>query len=82
MVLKRSKEKEHHMIVTKELLPDVYSREYLTRKVLLLVGATGKNLAQHLHEVLEEYDFLNTLKAVLVDNTATNMGHRTRMVAI
>ena len=79
---KRSKEKDHHMTMIKELKPDVYSGEYHTYKVLPLVGATGKIQAQHLYEVFEEYDSLNTLKAVLVDNTATNTGHKTGMVAI
>ncbi|XP_065645679.1 uncharacterized protein LOC136076138 [Hydra vulgaris] len=80
VVLKRSTEKEHHMTVTKELLPNLYSGEYLTHKVLPLVGATGKKQAQCLYEVLEEYDSLNTLKAVLADNTSTNTGHKAGMV--
>ena len=35
-----------------------------------------------MYEVLEEYDSLNTLKAVLIEITATNMGHKTGMVAV
>ncbi|XP_065682592.1 uncharacterized protein LOC124816201 [Hydra vulgaris] len=45
VVLKRSTEKEHHMTVIKELLSNLYSGEYLTHKVLPLVGATGKKQA-------------------------------------
>ena len=77
-----SKEKEHLMTVIKQLLPDVYSGEHFTNIVLSLVGATGKSLAQHLCEVHEEYDSLNTLKAVFVDNIATNTCYKTGMVAV
>ena len=62
------------MTVDKEMLFNVNRGEYFTHKFLSLVG---KNQAQHLYEVLEEYKSLNTLKVAIVDNTITNRGHKT-----
>lgn len=40
-----------------------------------MVGATGKLQAEVIQDVLEEYQSLESLQAVLVDNTAVNTGH-------
>ena len=50
----------------------------LVSRTLPMSGATGELQAEVIHEVLEEYHSKDTLKAVLVDNTAVNTGHTGR----
>ena len=38
--------------------------------------STAKGLANITHNVLEEFESLETIQAVLVDNTVTNTGYR------
>ena len=44
------------------------------------IGATGVHLAEDIAAVLEVYNSVNTVKAVLVDNTSTNTGCEAEMV--
>ena len=74
-VIKRSTGKENHMVVTAE--SGTTAGEYLTHCDIPLVGATGTVHAEHLYKVLEEYDSLSTIEAVLLDNTSVNTGHKT-----
>ena len=57
------------------------SSKYLTHRVIPNIGATGIHLAEDVAAVLEEYNSVNTVKPVLVDNTSTNTGCKTGMVA-
>ena len=77
-VIKRSTGKENHMVVTAE--SGATSGEYLTHCDIPLVGATGTVHADHLHKVLQEYDSLSTIEAILLDNTSVNTGHKTGLV--
>ena len=40
-----------------------------------ITGATGKVLAKATKDVLEEYDCLDSVRALLFDNTAGNTGY-------
>ena len=62
--------KEHHMTVTKE--SGEGSGTYLTHRDLRLKGATGHYQATEVLSVLEEFDSIDSLQAVLLDNTSTN----------
>lgn len=70
--LKKGREQEHHLTFTKE--PGKESGTYLTHRVIPIKGATGNRLSEEVYSVLEEFDSIHTLKAVLLDNTHTNTG--------
>ena len=50
------------------------SSKYLTHRVIPNIGTTGVLLAEDVFAVLEDYNSVNTVKAVLVDNSSTNTG--------
>ena len=52
------------------------SSKYLTHRVIPNTGAIGIHVAA----VREEYNSVNTVKAVLVDNTSTSTGCKVGMV--
>ena len=70
--LKKGKGSEHHLTFTKESGKD--SGTYLTHRVIPTRGTTGVVLGEEVESVLEEFESVNCLKAVLLDNTATNTG--------
>ena len=54
--------------------PGNVSGTNLTHKNVPLKGATGKLLAKEALDVLEEFDSVTSIKAILLDNTAVNTG--------
>ena len=46
-----------------------FESEYLTHRVLPNTGATGAILVKQVADVLDEFNSLSTVKAILVDNT-------------
>ena len=78
--LKKGKGEEHHLNFTKE--PGTESGTYLTHRVIPVEGATAAVLSDEVHSVLEEFNSVHTLKAVLVDNTNTNTGCEGGLVTI
>ena len=72
MILKQSFDAEHHLTFTKET--GTALEIYLTHKVIPMTGATGELLAEEAYNVLEEHGSVTSIKALLVDNTATNTG--------
>lgn len=79
VILKKCIEAEHHLTFTHEdgNAPGMY----LTHCSIPLVGATGEVLAQETYNVLEEYDSLQSITAILLDNTSVNTGTRGGLVA-
>ncbi len=69
---------EHHITFTYENCED--NGVYLTHRTIPSEGSTGELQAHETYKVLEEYDSLSTLKAVLLDNTATNTGYKSGLV--
>jgi hypothetical protein len=78
--LKKGKGSEHHLTFTKESGKD--SGTYLTHTVIPTTGATGAVLAEEVERVLEEFESVNCLKALLLDNTATNTGWLSGLVTM
>ena len=76
--LKKTKEPEHHLTFTSEC--GEICGEYLTHKVIPMVGATGQVLAEATLNVLNEYDSRNSVKALLLDNTSVNTGWKGGLV--
>ena len=77
--VKKAKGDEHHLTFTKEIGPGTGT--YLTHRVLPLKGATGDVCADIALSVLQEYDSIETITAILVDNTAVNTGSEKGIVA-
>ncbi len=50
------------------------SSTYLIQQIIPNIGATDVHLAENVATVLEEYNSVNTVKAVLMDNDSTNTG--------
>ena len=63
---------QHHLIITYE--PGICSGEYLSHKTLPMTGSTGEIMTQHVYDALEEFDSLESIRAILVDNTSVNTG--------
>ena len=72
MILKQSFDAEHYLTFTEET--GTASGIYLTHKVIPMTGAPGELLAEKAYNVLEEHGSVTSIKALLVDNTATNTG--------
>ena len=72
IMLKKGTGQEHHLTFTME--PGNVSGTYLTHKNVYLKGDTGKLLAKEALDVLEEFDSVTFIKAILLDNTAVNTG--------
>lgn len=70
--LRKEKTKEHHLTFTNEDAST--GGTYLTHRVIPVKGATGAVLAKEVASVLEEFNSLETVKAILLDNTNTNTG--------
>ena len=56
--------------------------ESTTHRLIPTTGATGVVQAEEVFSVLEEYDSVDTLKAVLLDNTHTNTGCEAGLVSV
>jgi hypothetical protein len=69
-----------HMTVTAESGPN--KGKYLTHRAVDEGQGKGVGLAELTYNILVEYQSIDTIQAVLVDNTATNTGHTNGMVAI
>lgn len=78
--LKKGKGSEHHLTFTTESGKD--SGTYLTHRIIPTTGATGAVLAAEVKSVLEEFQSVNSIKAVLLDNTATNTGWKSGLVTV
>jgi len=74
--LKTHKTQEHHLTFTNEVASEGGTKTgtYLTHRVIPVKGATGALLAEEVASVLEEYNSVYTVKAILLDNTNTNTG--------
>ena len=79
MLLKQSFDAEHHLTFMEET--ETASGIYLTHKVIPMTGATGELLAEKAYNVLEEHGSVTSIKALLVDNTATNTGLKNDLVS-
>ena len=77
-VLKKCIATEHHLTFTYE--DGKSPGTYLTHRTIPVVGATGDVLAQEAFSVLQEYDSLESIHAILLDNTATNTGSKSGLV--
>ena len=69
---------QHHLSITYE--PELCSGKYLSHKMFSLTGSTGEVLAQHVYDALEEFDSLEIIRAILVDNTSVNTGWKNGLV--
>ena len=63
---------QHHLTITYE--PGICSGEYLSHKTHPLTGFTGEIMAQHVYDAQEEFDSLEIIRAIFVDNTSVNTG--------
>jgi hypothetical protein len=69
-----------HLTITAESGPK--AGQYLTHRAVDEGEGKGKGLADLIYKVLVSYKSLDTLQAVIVDNTAVNTGHTNGLVAI
>ena len=76
--LKKVTGPQHHLTITYE--PGLCSGEYLSHKMLSLTGSTGEVMAEHVYDALEEFDSLEIIRAILVDNTSVNTGWKSGWV--
>ena len=67
-LLKKVTASEHHLTFTYE--SGFSSGEYLTHRTLPMVNCPGEMMAQHVFDILSDYDSLESIKALLVDNTS------------
>ncbi|XP_065649332.1 uncharacterized protein LOC136078164 [Hydra vulgaris] len=77
--LSRVTEKERHLTFTNE--NSFKNGSYLSHKNLPSNGATGLLQSEVVYNVLKEYDSLNSVQALLLDNTNVNTGFKTGVVA-
>ena len=63
---------EHHLTFTYE--HGKSTATYLTHIKIPIIGATGLVLAKEMCSVLQEFNSVESIQAVLLDNTATNKG--------
>ena len=73
-ILKKVTGSQHHLTITYE--PGICSRGYLSHKTLPMTGSTAEVMAQHAFDALEEFDSLESIRAILVDNTSVNTGQK------
>ena len=76
--IKRAMGKENHMTVTAE--SGEKSGQYLTHINIPLAVATGNLNAAELCKVLEQYDSLESVQGILLENTSVNTSHKTGLV--
>jgi hypothetical protein len=69
---------EHHLTFTYE--GGKSPGTYLTHRTIPVIGATGDVLAQETFSVLQEYDSLESIRAIVLDNTPTNTGWKSGLV--
>ena len=74
---KRVIELEHHLVFTQESRSN--KGEYLTRCVVSQ-NAKGTDLGRATAKVIRDFESENSIKAILLDNTAINSGHKTGLV--
>ena len=77
--LKQDRSSEHHLTFTLESGDE--KGTYLTHRNLPLKGATGRLMADTTYSVLDEYESVDSIKAVLCDNTSSNTGGENGLVA-
>ncbi|KAL7645869.1 UNVERIFIED_CONTAM: hypothetical protein RMT77_002766 [Armadillidium vulgare] len=70
--LKKEKTQEHHLTFTNEEASE--GGTYLTQRVIPIKGATRAVLAEEVASVLEEFNSLDKIKTVLIDNANTSTG--------
>src|SRR5678815_5655883 len=79
MCSKKSVEsEEHHLTLTSE--DGKSSGTYLTHRTVPTIGTTNDVLAQETLDVLQEYDSIDSILAILLGNTEINTGHRSGLV--
>ena len=71
-LLKKSIEPEHHLTFTYE--DGKSTGTYLTHRTIPLIGTTDLVLANETFSVLQKFNSIESIQAVLLDNTATNTG--------
>ena len=71
--LKQGVEKEHHLVFTSE--SGELQGSYLTHTTLPLTGQMGELMARETEQVLKETKSLESIKAILCDNTNSNTGN-------
>ena len=72
--LKQTVEKEHHLVFTSE--SGELQGSYLTHTTLPLTGQMGELMARETHQVLKDTESLQSIRAILCDNTSTNTGQQ------
>ena len=77
--IKKNKGDEHHLTFTKE--PGTETGTYLTHRVVPIKGATGDVCADHVLSVLQEFDSVDSITGIMVDNTAVNTAKDKGIVA-
>ena len=77
--LKKDKGHEHHLTFTRESGTEIGT--YLTHRVVPTVGATGVILGEEFTSVLQEFNCVHTIKAILLDNTSTDTGREGGLVS-
>ena len=45
-----------------------------------MTGSTGEVMAQHMYNAMQEFDCLESIRAILVDNTSVNTGWKNGLV--
>ena len=65
--IKQSQKPEHHLTFI-----DAHSNQYISHKSL--TGTNAEAMASATVEVIQEFNSTESLKAILVDNTASNVG--------
>ena len=70
--MRHEKKSQHHLTFTRE--SGELKGTYMSQRNLPDQGAKGELLAAETEDVLDEYDSLDTIQAILVDNTSTNTG--------
>ena len=77
--IKKNKGEEHHLTLTKE--PGTETGTYLTHRVVPIKGATGDVCADHVLSVLQEFDSVDSITGIRVNNTAVNTAKDKGIVA-
>ena len=75
----KSKGPERHLTFTREM---GLKSEYLTHRAIPNVGATGVVLTEHVDAVLNDYNSVDTVVAVVVDNTSINTGCEAGLISV
>ena len=69
-IIKRTVKDEHHLTFTAESGP--FSKKYLTH--IEIKNGTGITMATETLKILEKYNSISSLEAIVLDNTSANTG--------